>query len=390
MSRKLSITILATVFFIISSIILVQPAISSNTTYKYQYYERDRDYYRDYSYYKNDRISSEKRDGKQADDWIERGASSVTDSPKYKNGIRLTTWSNRYNDEYEYGLASAIYYFDIPSRARSIKIKIRYNGEHGRYSADDEIVGRLWIRANSLADRYEEYYPDEKRYKSRNKPLYGDTFNLRKNKNTQEITVSAREHRIDGKMEVHVIAEGGQRIDVDYMEVQTYTSLPEIKVVTREYRNYNRPWYHHTYLYFYSGPVYYFDGDYYIKYIYPRGRSIIEIRREYDGYLERYHRVYPHISLYWSGRLNLPRLNQGRIHVWLDKWTPDYENTRRSYDTFFGKTRKPIEIQRFREEVRSVITRNRKPDSEYYKEDELRRKDRDEYRDDKPGRNIWR
>ncbi|MEK7398783.1 MAG: hypothetical protein AAB116_17760, partial [Candidatus Poribacteria bacterium] len=256
MLKEQKITILATIT--LSLIFIGQLAIGDSISFGYH---RESPIDIEYQTKHNEKITSEKRDAYKVNDWTERGSASVTNSPKYDDGIRLATWANRSDDEYDYGLASAKYLFDVPRRANSIKIKIQYKGDSGRYSDDDDSAGRLWIKARNEDGGYED------------KSLYGDTFVLRKDKHKEEITISSRDHVINGVIEIHVIAEGGQLIDVDYIQVETYTSLPEVRVITGDYDNYiSRPWYRHTYLYFYAGPIFRFDGDRYIRYNYPRDR----------------------------------------------------------------------------------------------------------------------
>lgn len=375
MLREHPVSILMTV--LVMAIFVFEPAIGdSKFTISFHgsaLYGRDIETYVERHSHRGDKITSEKRRGYQVDDWIERGSSSVTESPKFKDGIRLATWSTQYGEEYDYAIASAIYTFEIPSVARSVKIKIHYDGEAGKHSIDDS-AGRLWIRANSLKDSYEEYYPGEGRYEDEERPLYGDTFVLRKKKHDEEIVISSRDHTTDGVMELHVIAEGGQRIDVDYIQVEAYTSLPEVKVVTKEYKGYiSRPWYYHTYLYFYIGPVYHFDGHNYVRYVYPRDRyRPIEIRRQYGSYLREYHTRHPRLNIHWSGRIYFSkgiRIEWNRDR--LSKWTPGHEETRKSYI----KTRKPVEIQRLKERIRDMLSEHRRPVPESRQENRKRRKE---------------
>ncbi|MBD3184277.1 hypothetical protein GF312_18485, partial [Candidatus Poribacteria bacterium] len=243
-----------------------------------------------YSYY-GDRITTEYRRGYQVDDWVERGSSSITDSPLYADGIRLAAWSTRYEDDYDYALASAIYFFEIPDNARSIRIKVSYDGEGDRGNFGDEIAGRIWIRQPYIDRNYQEYYPTNGRYQDVDEPLYGDTYVLRANKHLEIIRIPADDHVQDGMMELHVVAEGRQRLDVKYIEVESYTSLPSVRVVTRYYRDYTwQPWYNYTYWYFYTGPTFHFGDYYYVRYTYPRYRThYVEIRKRYNDYLKVYY-----------------------------------------------------------------------------------------------------
>lgn len=314
--------------------------------------------------YSSDRLTSSYRRGYQVDDWIERGDSSVTDSPIYEDGIRLAAWASRYEDDYSYALASAIYFFDIPRDARSIRIKISYSGEGDRGDFNEEIAGRVWIKRSQSGEDYTEYYPDEGRYADFEKPLYGDTFVLRAKKNFEIIRLSARDHVVDDVMELHIAAENGQQIDVKYIEVETYTYLPSVRVVTRYYNDYTwRPWYNYTYWYFYTGPIYHFSDYYYVRYTYPNYRvHYVDIRKRYNHYLTVYHTTYPRHYVSW---VHMDRVYKGTNRNWsrdnLDRWTPNHENARRTYKTYSITTTttskaRITDIQRSRDSVRSVLT----------------------------------
>lgn len=313
-----------------------------------------------HSIYSVDRISSEYRRGYQMDDWVERGNSSVTESPIFPDGVRLSAWATYDESDYEYAIASAIYYFEIPKGARSIRIKIYYDGKPDRDDLDNPIVGRVWIKRTIIGDDFEEYYPREGRYESLDAPLYGDTFVLPASKHLEVIKISARDHvDDDGMMELHVVAEGSQRIDVKYIEVESYSSEPGITVITRYYGDYLwRPWYHYTYWYFYTGPMFYFSDYYYIRYTYPYYRRYyVEVRKEFDSYLRIYYVRRPHRHIRW---VEIVRIEKGTPRNWskdrLRRWSQELDEVRRSYEITSMKTRRPEEIREVRERVRSVLS----------------------------------
>jgi len=316
-----------------------------------------------YAYY-GDRIASEYRRGYQVDDWIERGESSVTNSPIFTDGIRLAAWATGYEEDYEYALASAIYFFEIPRNARSIRIKISYDGEADRSDFNGGIAGRVWIGRGQISNDYEEYYPSEGRYEDVDEPLYGDTFVLRASKHLEIIRISADDHVVDDMMELHVVAEGRQRIDVKYIEVETYTYLPSVRVITRYYRDYVwRPWQDYTYWYFYTGPAYHFADYYYVRYTYPRYRyHYVGIRRQYNDYLRVYYIKRPRRHVRW---VDVVYVSKGTRRTWdrsrLAKWTSDHEEARQSYKITSMKTRRPADVQRARTRIRSVLTNHRQP-----------------------------
>jgi len=267
-----------------------------------EYYYGERHYgerpRQDRHFSRDDKMISEKRDGREVDDWIERGESSVTESPKFRDGIRLAARANRRRDD-DYALASAIYFFDIPRTARSIKIKVQYEGKSGRGDFDDNFVGRVWIKSTDERGRG---YLREERFRDDDQPMHGDTFVLRMGKRREEIEISARDHISGGVMELHVIAEGRQTLDVKRIEVKTGRRSPDVRVVTREYRErIPERWNKSVYWYFYTGPVHRFGDRHYARYVYPRHRHI-EVRRLYRNRIHRHRVRRPYFRLHWSSR----------------------------------------------------------------------------------------
>ena len=352
MFRRNLITILTTLVFILGLTFTIQPALADwGVSFGAQYSSP-------YSSYYGDRITSDYRRGYQTDDWVERGSSSVTESPIYSDGIRLAAWATQDQDEYDYAIASAIYYFDVPSEARSFRIKVYYDGEGDRDDVNDEIAGRVWIKRTTDGGDYEEYYPSEGRYESVDKPLYGDTFVLPANKHLEIIRTSAQDHSEDGIMELHVVAEGRQRIDVKYIEVETYTYMPNVRVITRYYKDYSwGPWSDYTYWYFYTGPIFHFSDYYYVRYTYPYYNTrYIDVRRNYDNYLHIYYVKHPQRHIRWN---DVAIIHKGEQRHWdrgrLNRWTPDYDEARRSYKIVSTKTNRSVEAQQSKERIRSVL-----------------------------------
>jgi hypothetical protein len=258
---------------------------------------------------------SEQRRGYDVDDWIERGESSVTESPRFKDGIRLAARATRHRDDY--GLASAIYFFHIPRRARTIKIKIDYEGRPGRGGFDGDSVGRVWIRARRTG-----------RFEDADENLYGDTFVLRDRKRHEEIEIPARGHTFDDAMELHVIAEDGQIIDLKRIQVKTYTRSPDVRVVDREYRETGTRR-RSSYWHFYAGPVHLFGNRHYVRYAHP-GRLRIEVGKHIR--IPRIRIRLPHFRVHWRGRPHFTkRVYRERKPVRLRKWTPLHKGVRERY-----------------------------------------------------------
>ena len=294
----------------------------------------------DYDYYA-DRLSREHRVASDVDEWIERGNATITASPRFEDGVRLTAWANdaQNTDEYEFAIASAVYLFEIPTGTQSIEVLVRYRGEPHRLEIEDyeePIAGRAWIR-NTKRETTRSGYYDENAKETR----YGDTFVLRAKNRSEHIKIPAAGHVTDGWMELHIVAEGGEQIDVEYLEVSTYRRQPKVRVIQRYTPTYRwRPWHRYTYLYFYDGPVYYStDYDHYLRWSYPvYDHHYLSIRSYYGGYLGRYrgyhpsayYRYYsPYYGSYHSYYRGTPKVYQRRTQ--LNRWSAQHETTRRQY-----------------------------------------------------------
>ena len=294
----------------------------------------------DYDYYA-DRLSREHRVANDVDEWIERGNATITASPRFEDGVRLTAWANATEDanNYEFAIASAVYLFEIPTGTQYIEILVRYRGEPHRLEIEDyeePIAGRVWIR-NSQREATRRGYHDENAKETR----YGDTFVLRAKNRSELIKIPAVGHVKNGWMELHIVAEGGEQIDVEHLEVSTYRRQPKVKVIQRYTPAYQwRPWNRYTYLYFYDGPIYYAtDYDYYLRWSYPiYDHHYLSIRSYYGGYLGRYRRSYsgayyrgysPYYGHYHEHYRGTPKVHQRRTR--LNRWSAQHETARRQY-----------------------------------------------------------
>lgn len=321
----------------------------------------------DYDSVYSNMIGREHRDGAEVDDWIERGSATITASPIFPNGIRLTGWSTEFETEegeFDFSLASAIYYLRIPRGTQYIKIKVYYRGEGGvvEFDGTDEIAGRVWIR-NYERERIRRKYEEDE-------TLYGDTFLLRANRRSETIRIPAAEHVNDDVMEMHIVVDDGMMLDVNYIVVESYRWLPEVKVINRYYRVYEwRPWRYYTYIYFYDGPCYYLtDYGYYIRWVYPAyDRFYLEIRYRYGTYLRRYYAMYP--RYYWYRRWSeiyyddpkvRVRIHAGGVRARIRPWTPEDERVRKEYVIVRrSPNRKRARIAEVRNRIRETITRYR-------------------------------
>ena len=311
--------------------------------------------------YFSDRISREHRDAGDVEDWIERGNATVTASPRFENGIRLTAWASESENEehYEFAIASAIYLFEIPRQAQYVEILVRYRGEPHRADFDyDEIAGRVWIR-NTKREYSRRHYNEN----TEDETLYGDTFFLRAKRRSETIKVATAGRVENGILEMHIVAENGEHLDIEYVNVVTYQRQPDVRVIHRYARDYHwQPWYRYTYLYFYDGPFYYCtDLGYYIRWSYPvYDHHYVAIRRAYGTYLHDYYRRYPrryHRNSYYHAGVHI-RKSPNRQR--LNRWTATHETTRREYSrSRLSVTTSKTNKTNVQTRVRSLITEHR-------------------------------
>ena len=71
------------------------------------------------------------RNAVEMDDWLEQGHASVTESPLFSEGIRLTASASEKGGTFEPGLASAIYYFAVPTTQPHHCNRSRYYSLYG-------------------------------------------------------------------------------------------------------------------------------------------------------------------------------------------------------------------------------------------------------------------
>lgn len=235
--------ILIVVGSVILGLLLITQSVEARDDYQFGYY-RSQD--------------AKYRDAADAEDWIEQGRALVTDSPVFRDGIRLTAWAVEEGEEFEPGLASAVYQFTVPGWVQYLKISVSYKD----VSKDDEVAGRLWIKTmDNEAKR--EIDPREEA------PFYGDTFILRPDRNSETIYIPYRRHVEDGKLEIHIVAEGKDCLDVKFIQVEYLEEKPaRIKVVRHFYNDYWHRWPLHRYVYHY----YYFGPSYW-----PRASLVYEL-----------------------------------------------------------------------------------------------------------------
>ena len=314
----------------------------------------------EYDYF-SDRVSREHRDAGDVEDWIERGNATVTASPRFESGVRLTAWASESEDaeNYEFAIASAIYLFEVPRQAQYIEILVRYRGEPHRADFDyEEVAGRVWIR-NTKREYARRNYNDN----DEEETLYGDTFFLRAKRRSETIKIATAGHVDNGILEMHIVAENGEHLDIEYVNVVTYQRQPDVRVIHRYARDYHwQPWHRYTYLYFYDGPLYYCtDLGYYIRWNYPvYDHHYLAIRRSYGTYLDHYYRRYPrryHRNSYHHVDAHVNKSPERRR---LNRWTATHETTRREYSrSRLSITTSKTNKTNVQTRVRSLITKHR-------------------------------
>jgi hypothetical protein len=230
--------------------------------------------------------SSEYRDAADAAEFIERGQASVTNSPQFRDGIRLAAWATE-EEEFELGLASAVYYFDVPSWTHYLKITVRYED----VSKDDDIAGRLWMKTvdgdqGEVIESQEETLP------------FGDTFILRSDRFSEVLYVPSGRHVEDGMVEMHIVASGRDSLDVHYIRVEYLEEKPpRVMTVHHSYDDYWHRWppYWYGYHYFYRGPFYWPRTSLvYVHWRWPRTYYWRTYRPWYRTRVLKYQHRHPH------------------------------------------------------------------------------------------------
>ncbi len=326
--------------------------------------------YADYGYYA-DRLSREHRVASDVDEWIERGNATITASPLFEDGMRLTAWASSHQDaeKFEFAIASGVYLFEIPRNAQSIEILVRYKGEPNEFEINEHyepIAGRVWIR-NLKREATRRGYNDQSASETR----YGDTFVLRAKNRSETIKIPVAGHVDNGYMELHVVAEGGEQLDVEYIEVSTYRRAPKVRVIQHYTPTYRwRPWNRYTYLYFYDGPIFYSSGyDSYMCWSYPvYDHNFLTIRTYYGGYLGRYRTYYPaRYSYYHSPYYGYGGYGYGRVspvykkRTQLNKWSAKHETVRKNYtQSRLATPHRTTQRTQIQTEVRGVIENHRR------------------------------
>ena len=324
--------------------------------------------YADYGYYA-DRLSREYRVASDVDEWIERGNATITASPLFEDGMRLTAWASSRHDaeNFEFAIASGVYLFEIPRNAQSIEILVRYKGEPNEFEINDHyepIAGRVWIR-NLNRERMRRGYNDQNAAETR----YGDTFVLRAKNRSETIKIPVAGHVDNGFMELHIVAEGGEQLDVEYIEVSTYRRAPKVRVVQHYTPSYRwRPWNRYTYLYFYDGPIFYSSGyDSYLCWNYPiYDHQFLTIRSYYGGYLGRYRTYYPARYTYYHspyyGEYGYGRVTPiYRKRTQLNRWSAGHENVRKQYtQSRLSTPHRTTQRTQTQNDVRAVINNHRR------------------------------
>ncbi len=320
----------------------------------------------DYEYeYLSDLLGREHREAGDADDWIERGNATVTASPRFEDGIRLTAWGGEFNEQgdHEFAIASAVYFFEIPRQAQYVEILVRYRGEprDAELEGQEKVVGRVWVR-NTKREYASRHYDDKHAAETR----YGDTFFLRAKRRSETIKIAAAGHVADGELEMHIVVEDGEQLDVEHIDVLTYKRRPDFRVVHRYARSYDwRPWHRYTYHYFYDGPFYYCtDLDYYIRWSYPfYDRRYLSIRYDFGNYLHRYYTHYPrYYYRSYSNRTHVHVHTKNRVKTHrrgFNRWSEEHETVRHQYNrsrlsrTVSGKRNSDVQKR-----VRGVIAKH--------------------------------
>jgi len=196
------------------------------------------------------RAAATLRYGGQYDESVIRGDAEISDSGVFSGGVRLAAWDSE--DEGGAGrlaLASAVYFFPVPSNAQSLSIEVRYQRDAA--AADTRFAGYVFTRNLDIERQYAGQ--EGARGGDADEPLfYGDTFVLPADQTACSIDLDAAGRVVDGVLEVHVAADAGQALHVESIQVTALEAAAPV-VVERVVEVIPDPWVY-TYGYYYLGP----------------------------------------------------------------------------------------------------------------------------------------
>ena len=209
-------------------------------------------------------VSTEFRYAAQLNEWFVRGDAAVSASPVFERGLRLAAWDDRDPQAAtRVAVATAVYFFQIPDAARSIRIEACYRA--APEATDKRLAGFIFVRNTAVERQYAQKYqldatPTEE------PAFYGHTYLLPADQVIMTLNVPTTDHVVNGVLEVHLSAGAGQVLDLSYIKVTTFGEMVPVRVEYAPSTLYVPNPYQYTYIYYYAGPWFYPRGTTFVSF----------------------------------------------------------------------------------------------------------------------------
>ncbi len=209
-------------------------------------------------------VSSEFRYAEQLNEWFVRGDAAVSASPAFPRGLRLAAWDERDPQvANRVAVATAIYFFQVPANARSLKIEACYRA--APESADKRIAGFILVRNTAVEREYARKYRLEAT-PAEEPAFYGHTYLLPADQVIMTLDIPTTDHVVDGVLEVHLSAGAGQVLDLLYVKVTAFGDEVAVRVEQAPSTLYVVNPYQYTYIYYYAGPWHWPRGGVFVRF----------------------------------------------------------------------------------------------------------------------------
>jgi len=209
-------------------------------------------------------VSSEFRYAEQLNEWFVRGDAAVSASPAFPRGLRLAAWDERDPQvANRVAVATAIYFFQVPANARSLKIEACYRA--APESADKRIAGFIFVRNTAVEREYARKYRLEAT-PAEEPAFYGHTYLLPADQVIMTLDIPTTDHVVDGVLEVHLSAGAGQVLDLLYVKVTAFGDEVAVRVEQAPSTLYVVNPYQYTYIYYYAGPWHWPRGGVFVRF----------------------------------------------------------------------------------------------------------------------------
>ncbi len=200
--------------------------------------------------YSRTRVATVTRFGDQYDEYVLEGDAALSESQVFADGIQLAAWdASEGNAAARVAIASAVYFFAIPSDTVQLAVEIGYQGSMA--PPDKRFAGYLFVRNPAVEETHGRRAADTD-IAAGQPAFYGNTYTLPADDTRNIVYLQASDCVVDGILELHISADAGRALDVDYIKVTAYTQ-PITMYRETVVETIADP-YFYTYRYYYAGP----------------------------------------------------------------------------------------------------------------------------------------